>query len=89
MPTGTRKAKDSLYNSSNFVGSTASTNSTPNTNQVISFAYLRAFPRLEVGQNELREIFIKTDNHVNGRYFAEVLKEVLSDVEVLALGSER
>lgn len=34
-----------------------------------------------VGQNELRELFIKTDNYVNGQYFAEVLKEVLSDLE--------
>uniref|UniRef100_A0A914GU46 AMP deaminase n=1 Tax=Globodera rostochiensis TaxID=31243 RepID=A0A914GU46_GLORO len=34
-----------------------------------------------LGQNELREIFIKTDNYVNGKYFAQVLKEVLSDLE--------
>nr|CAD2174192.1 unnamed protein product [Meloidogyne enterolobii] len=34
-----------------------------------------------VGQNDLREIFIKTDNYVNGRYFAQVLKEVFIDVE--------
>lgn len=27
-----------------------------------------------VGQNILRDIFIKTDNYVNGKYFAEVLK---------------
>jgi hypothetical protein len=25
---------------------------------------------------------MKTDNHVGGKYFAEVMKEVLSDVEV-------
>jgi AMP deaminase len=36
----------------------------------------------EVGQNDLRELFMKTDNYVGGRYFAEVMKEVLSDVEV-------
>ncbi|PAV89020.1 hypothetical protein WR25_14959 [Diploscapter pachys] len=34
-----------------------------------------------VGESTLREIFIKTDNHVDGKYFAEVLKEVLSDLE--------
>uniref|UniRef100_A0A914HTW4 AMP deaminase 2 n=1 Tax=Globodera rostochiensis TaxID=31243 RepID=A0A914HTW4_GLORO len=34
-----------------------------------------------LGQNELREIFIKTDNYVDGKYFAQVLKEVLSDLE--------
>lgn len=27
-----------------------------------------------VGQNILRELFIKTDNYVEGKYFAEVLK---------------
>lgn len=27
-----------------------------------------------VGQNILREVFIKTDNYVKGKYFAEVLK---------------
>ncbi|CAI4225945.1 unnamed protein product [Auanema sp. JU1783] len=34
-----------------------------------------------VGESTLREIFIKTDNYVKGKYFAEVLKEVLSDLE--------
>ncbi|PAV57211.1 hypothetical protein WR25_11452 [Diploscapter pachys] len=34
-----------------------------------------------VGESTLREIFIKTDNNVDGKYFAEVLKEVLSDLE--------
>ncbi|KAL6740925.1 hypothetical protein Aduo_014228 [Ancylostoma duodenale] len=34
-----------------------------------------------VGESTLREIFIKTDNFVGGKYFAEVLKEVLSDLE--------
>ncbi|KAL3081816.1 hypothetical protein niasHT_034007 [Heterodera trifolii] len=34
-----------------------------------------------LGQNELREIFIKTDNYVKGKYFAEVMKEVLTDLE--------
>ncbi|KAK0404451.1 hypothetical protein QR680_017460 [Steinernema hermaphroditum] len=34
-----------------------------------------------VGESTLREIFIKTDNFVDGKYFAEVLKEVLSDLE--------
>ncbi|CAJ0938051.1 unnamed protein product, partial [Mesorhabditis belari] len=34
-----------------------------------------------VGESRLREIFIKTDNHVGGKYFAELIKEVLSDLE--------
>uniref|UniRef100_A0A914W2D8 AMP deaminase n=1 Tax=Plectus sambesii TaxID=2011161 RepID=A0A914W2D8_9BILA len=34
-----------------------------------------------VGASQLREIFIKTDNFVAGKYFAEVLKEVLVDLE--------
>uniref|UniRef100_A0A0N5B894 AMP deaminase n=1 Tax=Strongyloides papillosus TaxID=174720 RepID=A0A0N5B894_STREA len=34
-----------------------------------------------VGESTLREIFIKTDNYVNGKYFAEVLKEVFIDLE--------
>lgn len=34
-----------------------------------------------VGENTLREVFLKTDNHIRGRYFAEVLKEVFSDLE--------
>ncbi|VDK57302.1 unnamed protein product [Anisakis simplex] len=34
-----------------------------------------------VGESTLREIFIKTNNFVGGKYFAEVLKEVLSDLE--------
>lgn len=34
-----------------------------------------------IGQSELREIFIKTDNHIGGKYFANVIKEVISDLE--------
>uniref|UniRef100_A0AC35TGL2 AMP deaminase n=1 Tax=Rhabditophanes sp. KR3021 TaxID=114890 RepID=A0AC35TGL2_9BILA len=34
-----------------------------------------------VGESTLREIFIKTDNYVKGKYFAEVLKEVFTDLE--------
>lgn len=34
-----------------------------------------------VGESTLREIFIKTDNYVGGKYFADILKEVLSDLE--------
>ncbi|ESN91038.1 hypothetical protein HELRODRAFT_104268 [Helobdella robusta] len=34
-----------------------------------------------VGESRLREIFIKTDNYMEGRYFAEILKEVMSDLE--------
>ena len=34
-----------------------------------------------VGESRLREIFIKTDNQVNGKFFAEILKVThLSDV---------
>ena len=36
---------------------------------------------LYLGESRLREIFLKTDNHINGRYFAELLKEVMSDLE--------
>lgn len=34
-----------------------------------------------IGESRLREIFLKTDNHINGRYFAEILKEVVIDLE--------
>ncbi|XP_071841832.1 AMP deaminase 2-like isoform X1 [Apostichopus japonicus] len=34
-----------------------------------------------VGESKLREIFIKTDNFIEGRYFAEIIKEVASDLE--------
>ena len=37
----------------------------------INFLFCRYNP---VGESTLREIFIKTDNHVDGKYFAEVLK---------------
>lgn len=33
------------------------------------------------GQSRLREIFLKTDNLIAGRYLAEVTKEVISDLE--------
>ena len=33
------------------------------------------------GQSRLREIFLKTDNHVRGRYLAELTKEVINDLE--------
>ena len=36
---------------------------------------------LSLGESRLREIFLKTDNHLNGRYFAEMMKEVMSDLE--------
>ena len=36
---------------------------------------------LPTGESRLREIFLKTDNHINGRYFAEILKEVVVDLE--------
>ncbi|CAM4860969.1 unnamed protein product [Rotaria socialis] len=34
-----------------------------------------------LGQSALREIFIKTDNYIDGVFFADLLKEVMSDLE--------
>ncbi|XP_053508738.1 AMP deaminase 2 isoform X2 [Ictalurus furcatus] len=34
-----------------------------------------------IGESILREIFIKTDNHIQGKYFAHIIKEVMSDLE--------
>ncbi|KAM6485728.1 hypothetical protein HDV62DRAFT_352442, partial [Trichoderma sp. SZMC 28011] len=34
-----------------------------------------------VGESRLREIFLKTDNLIKGRYLAELTKEVISDLE--------
>ncbi|VDO07589.1 unnamed protein product [Rodentolepis nana] len=34
-----------------------------------------------IGQSQLREVFLKTDNFCNGIFFAQVLKEVFSDLE--------
>ena len=34
-----------------------------------------------IGESRLREIFLKTDNHIKGRYLAELTKEVISDME--------
>ena len=34
-----------------------------------------------VGESSLREIFMKTDNFIEGRYFAQLLKEVIIDLE--------
>ncbi|XP_076857572.1 AMP deaminase 2 isoform X2 [Brachyhypopomus gauderio] len=34
-----------------------------------------------IGESILREIFIKTDNHIKGKYFARIIKEVMSDLE--------
>ncbi|ELU02513.1 hypothetical protein CAPTEDRAFT_171443 [Capitella teleta] len=34
-----------------------------------------------VGESRLREIFIKTDNYNGGKYFADILKEVMDDLE--------
>lgn len=33
------------------------------------------------GQSRLREIFLKTDNHIKGKYFAQLCSEVFSDLE--------
>ena len=34
-----------------------------------------------IGESRLREIFLKTDNHIKGVYFAGILKEVMADLE--------
>lgn len=34
-----------------------------------------------VGESRLRTIFLKTDNHIQGRYLAELTKEVIADLE--------
>ncbi|KAI7857017.1 hypothetical protein BDC45DRAFT_501506 [Circinella umbellata] len=34
-----------------------------------------------IGESRLREIFMKTDNYIKGKYLAEITKEVVSDLE--------
>lgn len=34
-----------------------------------------------LGQSELREIFLKTDNYIKGKYLAEMSKEVMEKME--------
>jgi AMP deaminase len=34
-----------------------------------------------VGESRLREVFMKTNNHVGGRYFGKLIKEVFADLE--------
>ncbi|CAE6421584.1 unnamed protein product [Rhizoctonia solani] len=34
-----------------------------------------------IGEARLREIFMKTDNHIKGRYLAELTQEVMTDLE--------
>lgn len=34
-----------------------------------------------IGESRLREIFLKTDNFIGGRYLAEITKEIMSDLE--------
>jgi AMP deaminase len=34
-----------------------------------------------IGESRLREIFMKTDNYIQGKYLAEITKEVVSDLE--------
>uniref|UniRef100_A0A8C7NME2 AMP deaminase n=1 Tax=Oncorhynchus mykiss TaxID=8022 RepID=A0A8C7NME2_ONCMY len=34
-----------------------------------------------IGESILREIFIKTDNHIEGKYFGHMIKEVMADLE--------
>ena len=33
-----------------------------------------------IGESRLREVFLKTDNRLNGLYFAEIIKEVADDL---------
>lgn len=34
-----------------------------------------------IGESRLREIFLKTDNYISGRYLADITKEVMEDLE--------
>ncbi|XP_015837303.1 AMP deaminase 2 isoform X6 [Tribolium castaneum] len=34
-----------------------------------------------IGESRLREVFLKTDNYLNGKYYARIIKEVCSDLE--------
>ncbi|XP_058807964.1 AMP deaminase 2 isoform X1 [Phymastichus coffea] len=34
-----------------------------------------------IGESRLREVFLKTDNYIDGKFFASIIKEVLSDLE--------
>lgn len=34
-----------------------------------------------IGESRLREVFLKTDNYLEGKYFARIIKEVASDLE--------
>ncbi|KAF8627482.1 hypothetical protein AX17_006294 [Amanita inopinata Kibby_2008] len=34
-----------------------------------------------IGESRLREIFLKTDNYINGQYLAEITREVMTDLE--------
>ncbi|KAJ7717026.1 hypothetical protein B0H16DRAFT_448656 [Mycena metata] len=34
-----------------------------------------------IGESRLREIFLKTDNHIQGRYLAELTRELMTDLE--------
>ncbi|XP_044013715.1 AMP deaminase 2 isoform X5 [Aphidius gifuensis] len=34
-----------------------------------------------IGESRLREVFLKTDNYLDGKYFARIIKEVSSDLE--------
>ncbi|XP_067641734.1 AMP deaminase 2 isoform X2 [Eurosta solidaginis] len=34
-----------------------------------------------IGESRLREVFLKTDNYSNGKYFAQIIKEVAYDLE--------
>ncbi|OBZ71180.1 AMP deaminase [Grifola frondosa] len=52
-------------------------------------AHLDSFHRFDkfnlkynpIGESRLREIFLKTDNYIHGRYLAELTKEIMTDLE--------
>uniref|UniRef100_A0A1I8J151 A_deaminase domain-containing protein n=1 Tax=Macrostomum lignano TaxID=282301 RepID=A0A1I8J151_9PLAT len=37
--------------------------------------------QIQPAGNHLREVFLKTDNHIGGRFFAEILREVMNDLK--------
>ena len=34
-----------------------------------------------IGESRLREVFMKTDNYIGGRFFGKLINEVLGDLE--------
>lgn len=68
--------------------------STPNTvsgdTRTWNVQSLNSLPADPIGESRLREIFLKTDNHIQGQYLAEVTKGeciVLLDIAELSAHS--